>query len=374
MTIGLTDARDDFRRHRFSHDHSLIGYALKTYTRIARFFFIAWIFPFFVIYSVYFGFVSAMNIDFFSYEHHHSVYESGVFLYRIIPKFLLNTAYDLVIAFNLPSHAPPAIYKVWPETDVILFSAFFYVNYFTLGLFLSVVFLVVESVVSRGLEVLTEATVLTMLGLFAFTQNIVVPYDALSYFCLALSVYAVVCRPYGIHPLLLLFPALLIGGLTRETAALILSFFAAWHWRELLNISGLRAGLRHPLGQLAALVAFYIAIYVVLRVLIPSDRLFFTGVRIEDNLRHQFSRFGWLFLASGMAGFCLLQPARVECLAFSFFALPYILMITFISNPREYRLFIPIFLVMILMQVIKAVKALGEPRADRSSLETRDPP
>lgn len=327
---------------------------------VARLFFICWVFPFFVLYSVYFGFVSAMQIDFFSYDHHIEVYSNGVFRYRIVPKFLLDTTYDLIASYNLPALAPEALYKIWPDSDEKLFSAFFYVNFFTLGALLSVVFLIVESLVIEEQRIFTEITVLAVLGLFAFTQNIVVPYDAISYLCLAVAFYGTVLRPFGWNPLWTVLPALIIGGLSRETAALILSFYAAWHWRSLLSFSTLSEGAKSPLGQLVILVVVYAGLYAGLRILIPSDRMFFTGVRLGDNLIHQFSRFGWMFLALSMAGFCMLKPARTECAVFAIFASPYIAMISLISNPREYRLFIPIFIILILMQLARGLQSSNQ--------------
>lgn len=330
---------------------------MKFFVTAARFFFISWVFPFFVMYSVYFGFISAMNIDFFTYSVHADVYSSGVFRYRVIPTFLLHSTYDLIAAYNLPARAPEALFQLWPDADEKLFSAFFYVNFFTLGFLLSAVFLIVENLVRPEQGIITEITVLAVLGLFAFTQSIIVPYDALSYFCLVIAIYGTAFRPFDLNPLWIVIPALIIGGLTRETAALILSFYAGWHWRELFSFSSLREGLRRPLGQLVALVLIYSALYISLRTFIPSDRMFFTGVRISDNLLHQFSKFGWLFLFSSMVGFCLLRPARVECAVFVLFSMPYVVMISFISNPREYRLFVPIFLIMILMQLIRGMRA-----------------
>ena len=338
---------------------------------LARLFFIAWVFPFFVMYSVYFGFISAMNMNFFTYSVHTDVYSSGVFLYRIIPTYLLDTAYTLIDTYNLPARAPEALYKLWPEADEKLFSAFFYVNFLTLCALLSIVFLIVENLVDTSTSIVTEITVLCVLGLFAFTQNVVVPYDALSYVCLAVAIYATAIRPFGLNPLWLVIPALIVGGLTRETAALILSFYAGWHWRHLFLFSELRSGLRSPLGQLILLVAIYCLLYVTLRTLIPSDRMFFTGIRFADNKVHQFSQFGWMFLASGMAGFCLLRAARIECIVFVIFSMPYVIMISLISNPREYRLFIPIFLIMILMQLIKGLRSTDH-KADSISRSKSD--
>lgn len=230
-------------------------------------------------------------------------------------------------------------------------------NYLNLGALLCVVFLIVENLVDEGQKIFAGITVLAVLGLFAFTQNIVVPYDAISYLCIAAAVYGTVFRPFGWNPLWTVVPALIIGGLSRETAALILSFYAAWHWRDLLSFSTIKDGAGSHLGQLVILFVVYSCPYIGVRTLIPSDNLFFTGLRLADNLVHQFSKFGWLFLGTSMIGFCLLKPARTECVVFAIFASPYIIMNSLISNPREYRLFIPILIIMILMQLIRGLQA-----------------
>lgn len=75
-------------------------------------FFICWVFPFFVMYSVYFGFISAMNINFFNYSQCKELSTSGVFQYRINPRVMLNFTYEMISTHNLPALAPAALYEL----------------------------------------------------------------------------------------------------------------------------------------------------------------------------------------------------------------------------------------------------------------------
>lgn len=126
-------------------------------------------------------------------------------------------------------------------------------------------------------------------------------------------------------------------GRSRESAALVLAFCAAYHWREL------RHRRRRHVAELAVLTLAFVATYVGLRLWLGMDRGVYQSVQLARNLQ-----------AHSVAGFCLLllisyaigagSRNETACRRFMLACSPYVAAMVVIARPWEIRLWTPIWL------------------------------
>jgi hypothetical protein len=319
--------------------------------RGARFLILAWILPATLSYMVYFGYCSNISGDVFSEPGFAAIYDQGIFKYRILGPALLRFVHTLVLDTALPAYAPEVLAAATPGLTPEFYSAFFYLNTLVLCLAASVLYLIVMRLEAAGSEVSANLLMLVLLGLMIFPQYVVVPYDMLTYLFLAIAIYQILWQPADTTRLILLSLVVILAALTRETAAIILSFYATIHFDALLHPSRSGSGGVSPRVSLVVLTLCFLAIYIGLRVWLGTGDTAFQKFRLDQNLTQNFSIVGALFFVSCVA-LALLNPrARRSSLLFMLASSPYWLMIFAVGNPREMRLWVPVLLPLLLIQV-----------------------
>ncbi len=327
-----------------------------------RFVLMAWALPAVLSYLLYFAFTNTYSGNAFNADGFAAIYDNGIFKYRILGINLLRATHDAIVALGLPTSLPPAYLVQFPNTTPEWYSAFFYLNTVVLGMTMSVFFVIAEKLNVTKQSFLTDLCLIVLLGIMIFSQYVIVPYDMLSYLFLALAMYLVLFRSGRIDTLVYLCAVIILGTLTRETAALILSFYAAVNFKDLIKIpprffdtSGERPS---PLLTLALLTVCFLGTYVALRLNIETHQPFFKGVRVAYNLADQFSVFGMIYFVVASAALLTAPAARNTVALFMIAAAPYIVGMIMIANPREIRLWAPVLMPMFLLQFQAAMENL----------------
>jgi hypothetical protein len=270
-------------------------------------------------YIAYYGFVTHYSVGVFTPRGFHAQYDHEVFRYRVLGKALLLAVYRLVEYLN-PAGAGWNRMAAFLGTD----SINFYHSYFLLNTaFLCLTLLVVS-------DYLSDLELLAVTLLVALTQFVVVPYDAVAYFFLA-------CTFRWRHNLWLTAVIVFLAALNRETAALSLSLYA----------SLLFLGRGGSLRGLAVLTCVFAATYLSLRFVYGWGGAVgneFTFVRYLN--RNSAVGIGFA-LATGYA--LVRRPAWAA--VFLVCSLPYVISIMLTGNPFEVRLWVPVLLGVMLVQV-----------------------
>jgi len=200
-----------------------------------RFLLLGWVIPCVLGLMVYYGFVTNYTSQVFSHQGFVNQYENGIYKYRMLGREALLEMERLVKAHGpLPLRPPASLRLLDRAGDPDLYAAYFLLNTLFLCLTCSVLFVAFHQGGKAGEELPADLAVLASALVMAITQYVVVPYDTLSYFFLALGIALSLHPSPGHGRLGLLALATVLGTLTRETAALIPAFFFALHHREIL--------------------------------------------------------------------------------------------------------------------------------------------
>ena len=289
----------------------------------------------------YYGFITGYTggIDFTEHgvrEH----YGTGVYRYRILGTHLLLMLHQVVRRI----HGLPMNDKLAPllgVSDPSMYHSFFLLNTFFFCLTMFAVHQTYRLPVFCLSEREKHAWMLLIACLIALSQFVVVPYDTLSYFLLATSLYLSLRSPAAwVAPVL--FVVVVLGALTRETCTLILSMYAV----VCVMDSGRR---RRRVGVLAVLVSTFLLVYVCLRVVYGRSNAVGNGITIS-SLSHAKNIIG-LGFALCLVAIILFDAvgggARAGWL-FLLFSLPYLASILLMGVQFEFRLWVPVLLVLIL--------------------------
>ena len=270
-------------------------------------------------YLAYYGFVTHYSVGVFNPRGFHAQYDHEVFRYRVLGKWMLLAVYRLVAYLN-PADAGWNRMAAFLGTD----SINFYHSYYLLNTaFLCLTLLVLS-------DRLSDIELLAFTLLVALTQFVVVPYDAVAYFFLA-------CTFRWRRNLWVTAAVVFLAALNRETAALSLSLYAS------LFFLGRGGSLR----GLAVLTSVFAATYLSLRFAYGWDYATgneFTFVRYLN--RNSAVGIGFA-LAAGYA--LVRRPAWAA--VFLVCSLPYVVSIMLTGNPFEVRLWVPLLLGVMLVQV-----------------------
>ena len=307
-------------------------------------------------YFVYFAFTNPYSGGVFSADGFSEIYDQGIFKYRVLGINLLRLTHEIVVFLNLPTSLPVFHAELFPNTTAEWYSSFFYLNVLFLGLTMSVFFVIAEGLNKSGVDLIGDLLLTALLGIMVFTQYVIVPYDMLSYFFLAIAIYLILLQPpLSSKALVALCAIVILGALTRETAALMLSLYAAVHFERIISPNPDRWKY---VRNLAVLTLCFIITYVVLRLFIETGQPFYKSVRIEYNFTNQFSLFGILFFVVSISALLTPPAARTKSLLFVGAASPYIFAMILIANPREIRLWAPVLLPIIVLQFQAALSSI----------------
>ena len=311
-----------------------------------RFFSLGFMLPLTFMVIMYLGASSAYTWGgYFTEKHFHSLYDNGIYKYRVLGKQSLLEFYKLTKSNKLPGFAPRTTTGAYKDVDKNLYAAYFYNN--TLYLIIASCFLILIFSPHKAGFTQCELPILSILGLIGLTQYIVVPYDTLTYACLFAAIYLITTRPQNLLTGILLLATMVIATLTRESSVIILSFYAAWYWKKLWQNP--LEGINKEQGILLALIVIFIATYLALRLQLGFSQGIFHQITITRNITLTFW-FALLFFGSFLSLFFLDEKGSSVSKRFLVFAMPYIIMIIIVAIPQELRLWMPVVLPLIILK------------------------
>jgi len=299
-------------------------------------------FPLLVGVVVYYGFGTNYTDGVFHEHGFRARYESGVYKYRILGQYFLLKTHQFVksqlastgLMRRVFTRTPASTRALDKETDATFYAAYFLQNI----LFLILASVLLYFVLAGGTSTPGVSWPVMVAGLLmGLTQYVVCPYDTLSYALLLLS-FLLIVRPFRFSfPLLVL--TTVAGTLTKETAALTLSFFSAYNYRDLL------VPRSRELRRLAILALVFATIYAGLRLHFGlSNRAVWHNVTLPLNLVDPFN---WVGLAAmPVVSYLLCARSRhvKRCLLFLAASSPYIVIMPIIATGWEMRLWVPVWL------------------------------
>jgi len=316
-------------------------------SRVIRLVCLGFVIPLVLSMVVYFGFASNYSAGVFSEAGFRGQYETGIFKYRVLGRLTLLKINEIVESSTFPAIAPRAMFLLDRNGSPFFYTAYFLNNTLFLCLACGVLMLLFERLSPPRNVWIGDLLVVLLCLLMAVTQYVVVPYDTMASFFLCLA-FGLVLGEQKLFKIILLGLVIVLGTLTRETAALILAFYFAAHHRRLLA---------RPLRwspQLSALIflgACFFCTYEGMRLALGPGDATFQDVQIKDNLTSPFGLAGLLFFLAVTAVLLLNGPGRRESLLFLLASLPYLLFILFTARLWEMRLWIPVFLSIVTLKV-----------------------
>ncbi len=329
-----------------------------------RFLLLAWALPAILTYLVYYAAINYNSGNVFSSEAFASVYDQGIFNYRVLGKFLLRATHEAIVTFGLPTSIPAGYQSLHPGSTPEWYSAFFYLNVIALGVTMSIYFVILTKLNKTGNDFAADLCLAVLMGIMVFSQYVIVPYDILSYLFQAAAIYLILFRRGGLDTLFYLCAIIIFGALTRETVVLILSFYAAVNFDALIKfpprLFDENVSRPSPILTLSLMVACFLGTYIALRMGIESDRPLFESLRFNYNMASQFSLFGLAYFVVAAVALLIPDDARKTVALFLIAAAPYIVAIMMISNPREIRIWAPVLMPMIALQFQAAMAKPAE--------------
>jgi len=306
---------------------------------------------------VYYGFFSDYAGAGFHREGFLSFYESGVVKYRVLGRELLLKTHSVVVsqtwAGRLARRFLPDVPRCMPMADpkgnAWFYGAIFIQNtVFFVGAALVLYALFHHGCVTPGARAFAMGRYGIGLLMMTLTQFVPTAYDMVTcFFFLAAAYLIVYAGRWG-------FPGLLIcvflGTLTRESAVITLAFFFAYHIDELVKLN------RQAIGRLVSLTLVFAITYVVLRVYYGTDHAMWQMVRWWLNLFDQKSLCG-ILLFPVMCWMIMAGVSSVRrCWVFLVACLPYVIAMTIIANTWEIRLWVPVWLGLLVLAYVDTEK------------------
>ncbi len=296
------------------------------------------LFPVIASYTVYFGFSTSYTKGVFHEEGFRDQYESGIYKYRVLGSAVLLAVADYFENNDTAVYILKKACGAVPEANSLMdenHSVAFYLSYFLVN----TVFLVITSLLLYKIfEKDSSASLLTLFlsSVICLFQFVVCPYDNMSYAFMAGALLLIV-RPVK-NNLLWLSVMLLAATLTRESSALILSFYLAYHHREVFSRD------KKAIIELAVLILVFILTYAGLRLVYGFDHAVVQDIRLVSNLTWPRALIGIIALLT--VSFIAVSEAanKKDALVFLAAALPYILFTLAAAYLWELRLWIPVWI------------------------------
>lgn len=312
--------------------------------------------------TVYYGFCTGYTKQVFSETSFRDRSSHDVFKYRIVGRTLLLKTYELLASKNKVASGiraripqlPPSIKVLDNKANRTFYAAYFLHNTLFLVLAAVVLYILLARRDGRDSGVVS---LIHMLGisLIALTQFAITAYDNLSIFLVLLSILLMVRRFRLRLPLLLAVQ--ILSTLTRESSALTVPFYFAYFHGEILK------GEKRALVELAALAGAFAVTYGLLRLWLGPSRSFYIVPTYAHNMQNVFSIAGMLLMIVITYLLCEGSPNRRSCLLFLAASSPYIVGMLIVGVTWEIRLWIPIWLpLMVLARAVTDQRLRPIPR------------
>lgn len=267
---------------------------------------------------------------------------SSIYRFRILGSHLLLWVYEYIKAWPLSDYAPYGLQSVDKNGDTNFYYAYFLVNTAFLMVTCSTLVVTLLRYAEKKDFLHIDLPVLFLALMMSFSQFVITPYDTLSYFLLALSLLPCMKAKPTLLDDLLLGTTLILATLTRETAALTLSFYFTVHYRQILSKQ-----LTPEKMRLLCITLLFLLIYWLLRWQLGMEDATYRRFRLLRNFTDDpFPIIGALFFPTILALFFTDVDGKKYLKIFLCASLPYWLAMFCVAYPWEIRLWVPIFLVM----------------------------
>ncbi|MBS12256.1 MAG: hypothetical protein CME19_11720 [Gemmatimonadetes bacterium] len=284
----------------------------------------------------YFGFVPYYTKDSFSVATFLAQYESSVFRYRILGQKLLLAIHDALLSVGYTSNFD--VHILDPVGTGEFYFAYFFLNTSALIATALALGCLLRLPCVRATAIERDLLTLVLVFFLVGSQFVVVPYDQLSYFFLVMGAFALLWSgPYPAR-LTILVLSVILGTMTRESTALLLSLCGA--------LLGTSLAREHRIDRrlLSLLVGYFIATYVGLRIWLGSSE---SAVSETVRFHQHFGKSSLISLIFAASAYLVLVHGKGDARLrnrFLLFASPYLLAILLFGQLAEIRLWMPLLL------------------------------
>jgi hypothetical protein len=275
--------------------------------------------------------------------------ESSIYRYRVLGSHLLLWTYQHIKEWPLADFAPYALKVLDKNGDPNFYYAYFLMNTFFLCLTCLALVLAFSRHAAKKDFAHIDLPVFCLALLISFSQFVITPYDTLSYCFLALAILPIMKNKPGILDDIFLGIIIVLATLTRETVALILSFYLAVHHRTILTKFIPMNALQ---WRLLLMTLLFLATYWLLRWQLGMENATFHRFRLLRNFSDDpLPIVGGMFLPCVMSLFFTDTTNRRPLMIFLLASVPYTLMMFAVAYPWEIRLWVPVILLMVFLKL-----------------------
>lgn len=286
---------------------------------VCRFFFLGFFLPLILCFIMYFGTTSNYTSGVFNSESFTEQFDHGIYKYRVLGKETLLWIKEAIDNGSLPNIQVSEAANADGNFDSAFYSAYFFntpIFFILTSLTLCFVFKLYRVSVFEQ----ADLPVMTLVLLIAITQYIIVPYDTLSYFLLALAMLLTTTENSTYTKAILLVIVTLLAAYTRETALLIISFYGAFHARKLLEKPFTRL-MRERIMFILLCLAFA-CVYIGLRLQLGFEQGLLQDFRLLKSL-NPISMLGVIFVGGFLVSLFFTPQVSTEMKVFLPLSLPY---------------------------------------------------
>jgi hypothetical protein len=317
------------------------------------------IIPFVLSTIVYYGFSTNYTKGVFTKQGFEQLYGNGIYKYRVLGSSMLLKTYDLVEKFNLP---------ILPhnEGDWKFYSAYFYLNTFFLCLTCITLFIVLGGLINNDFMAV-DLPLMFMCCLMTITQYVVVPYDTLSYFFLSIAAFLILKNKQKVWEIIILSIVVILATLTRETASLILAFYFAFNYKEILKKTELFK-INQKQRELLIITLCFLCTYFGLRFALGFENGIYKEITLI-NITNILSILSILFFVSIFILIVITKVKTKETFIFLLATLPYTLALLAISILWEIRLWVPVILLLLILKIPRSINSPSSGMDNLSKIE-----
>jgi hypothetical protein len=278
--------------------------------------------------------------------------DSSIYRFRILGSHLLLWTYEQIKLWPLADFAPYALKILDKNGDAHFYYAYFFMNTFFLCLTCITLVVSLSRYATNNNFLHIDLPILFLAVFMSFSQFVITPYDTLSYFFLALAMSVTLHPAPSWRSNTVLGLVVVLATLTRETAALILAFYFAVHYKDIVKKPVTRFFNTRQLTLLLVTVLF-ISTYWILRWKLGMEDATHKHFRLFRNFSDDpLPIVGTIFFPALLCLFFTDNTARKTLKRFLLASTPYWLAMLFFAYPWEIRLWVPVILAMVFLKLV----------------------
>ncbi|HSL88017.1 MAG TPA: hypothetical protein VK870_01800 [Ignavibacteriaceae bacterium] len=300
----------------------------------------------------YYGYVSTYPAKTFDLESFNENLGYGVYQHRVLGKAILLYLNEIVASINFPQNINTfnRIREFLEVDSLSLYHSFFILNTLFLCCTAFVLYFIYNLRWVRLSEMEKILSILTITAIISLSQFVILPYDVLSYFFISLAVLLLLVKK-NIFTTLLLAAVVVLGALTRETITLIFPLYFVIllkkdEWKFHVNRT-----------EFFVLLIIFAAIYLTLRVIYGFESSFSGRILFPDNIISPQNLIGFLFMICTSLIFLFNEQTKKPALIFLILSAPYFFLILMTGIMFEIRLFVPVFILLMIIMMISRSKS-----------------